>query len=85
MHALTVTDVRRIATEAARAQSANVQIVGVTVGGAEGDYAEVIIDIAGCRKMPCRVSLSVFRDVSAAALQQEITDKLRTHLLNHPY
>ena len=58
MQPLTVTDVTRIATEAAREQSSQLEVVAVTLGG-EGNYAEVIVDIAGCRAEPCRFSVGV--------------------------
>jgi hypothetical protein len=82
MHALTVADVTRIATEAAREQSSALQVVGVTLGG-EGSYAEVIVNIAGCRAEPCRFSVGVFRDAPEAALHQEIAGKLRQHIREH--
>jgi hypothetical protein len=81
MHALTVTDVTRIATEAAREQSATLQVVGVTLGG-EGNYTEVIV-IAGCRTEPCRFSVGVFRDAPEAVLHREIAGQLQRHMREH--
>jgi len=82
MHALTVTDVTRIATEAAREQSSTLQVVGVTLGG-EGNYTEVIVNVAGCRTEPCRFSVGVFRDATEAVLHEEIAGKLRRHIREH--
>jgi hypothetical protein len=82
MHALTVTDVTRIATEAAREQSSNLQVVGVTLGG-EGNYTEVIVNIAGCRAEPCRFSVGVFRDAPEAVLHEEIAGQIRKHMREH--
>lgn len=82
MDDITVADVTRIATEAARQQSSSLQIVGVTLGG-EGKYAEIIIDIAGCRLEPCRFSVGVFRDVAPAALREEIAGHLQRHIREH--
>jgi hypothetical protein len=82
MRALTVTDVTRIATDAAREQSSSLQVVGVTISG-EGNYAEVIVNIAGCRAEPCRFSVGVFRDAPEAALHQEIAGQLRRHIREH--
>ena len=82
MHALTVTDVTRIATEAARDQSATLQVVGVTLGG-EGNYTEVIVNIAGCRTEPCRFSIGVFRDAPEAEVHQQIAGQLRRHIREH--
>jgi hypothetical protein len=82
MQPLTVTDVTRIATEAAREQSSRLEVVAVTLGG-EGHYAEVIIDIAGCRAEPCRFSVGVFRDAPPAVVHDEISGQLRRHVREH--
>ena len=82
MHSLTVTDVTRIATEAARQQSSQLEVVGVTIGG-EGNYAEVIVDIAGCKAEPCRFSVGVFRDAPPADLHDEIAGQLQRHIREH--
>ena len=79
---LTVTDVTRIATEAAREQSPRLEVVAVTLGG-EGSYAEVIIDIAGCRAEPCRFSVGVFRDATPAVMHDEIAGQLERHIRGH--
>ena len=79
MDSLNITDVTRIATEAARQLSPRLHVVGVT-GAGDGDYAEVVVDIDECRKEPCRLSLGVFRNTSASMLRHEIADKLRTRL-----
>ena len=50
METLNVTDVTRIATEAARELSPRLQVVGVTFGAGDGDYAEILIDIEGCQR-----------------------------------
>ena len=82
MHALTVTDVTRIATEAAREQSPTLKVVGVTVGG-DGNYAEILVNIAGCRAEPCRFSVGVFRDAPESVLHQEIAGQLQRHIREH--
>jgi len=82
MQQLTVTDVTRIATEAAREQSSQLHVVAVTLGG-EGNYAEIIIDIAGCRSEPCRFSVGVFRDTAAATVHEEISGQLQRHMREH--
>lgn len=82
MQHLTITDVTRIATQAAREQSSQLEVVAVTVGG-EGNYAEVIIDIAGCRAEPCRFSVGVFRNASPAVLHDEIAGQLQRHIREH--
>jgi hypothetical protein len=82
MQPLTVTDVTRIATQAAREQSSNLEIVAVTLGG-EGNYTEVIIDIAGCRAEPCRFSVGVFRDAPPSVVHDEIAGQVRRHIREH--
>ena len=82
MQTLTVTDVTRIATEAAREQSTRMEVVAVTLGG-EGNYAEVIVDIAGCKAEPCRFSVGVFRDTSPAVVHDEIAGQLQRHIREH--
>ena len=82
MQTLTVTDVTRIANEAAREQSSQLEVVAVTLGG-EGNYAEVIVDIAGCKAEPCRFSVGVFRDTSPSVVHDEIADQLQRHIREH--
>lgn len=82
MQSLTVDDVKRIAADAAREQSSPLEVVGVTVGG-EGSYAEVIIDITGCRTEPCRFSVGIFRDTHPKVIHDEIAGELRRHLRDH--
>jgi hypothetical protein len=84
MDHLTVTDVTRIATEAAREHSPTLEVVAVTLGG-EGDYAEVIIDIAGCRTEPCRFSVGVFRNTTAKVVHDEIAGQIRQHIREHAH
>ena len=78
---LSVAAVSRIATEAALALSPRLHIVGVTVGAGNGNYAEVIIDIAECRQEPCRLTLGVLRNTSESALRHEIADRLQRDVL----
>lgn len=82
MQSLTVTDVTRIATQAAREQSTDLQVVAVTLGG-EGNYAEVIIDIEGCRSEPCRFSVGIFRDAPPATVHDEIAGQMQRHMRDH--
>ena len=82
MQPLTVTDVTRIANAAAREQSSQLEVVAVTLGG-EGNYAEVIVDLAGCKTEPCRFSVGVFRDASPAVVHDEIAGQLQRHIREH--
>ena len=82
---LTLDEVTRIAKDAARAESPSLRIAGVTFGGsADSDYVEILVNIEGCRQSPCQLQMGTFRDLSEAALREEITRKLRDHLTNHP-
>ena len=80
MESLNLIDVTRIATEAACQLSPRLRVVGVTHGAADGDYAEVLVDVEEGQKEPSRLSLGVFRNTSASVLRLEIADKLRTKL-----
>jgi len=80
---LNVTDVTRIASAAAREQSPDLEVTGVTFGAGGGDYAEVLLNVRGCRQEPCRMSLGVFRNMSEPQLHAEIADKLRRHVEEH--
>lgn len=84
MATLNVTDVTRIATQAAREESASLQVLGVMLGSGEGTYAEVLIDIGGCQEEPCRLSVGVFRSSTEAAMHAQLVEKIRGHLLEHP-
>ena len=77
METLNVTDVTRIATEAAHELSPRLQVVGVMFGQRSGDYAEILIDIEGCQNEPCRVSVGVFRNSTESELHDEIAQNLQ--------
>ncbi len=81
---LTVDQVTRLATDAARDTSPDVRVVGVTMGhAADGAYVEILVDIARCRGGACQVNVGVFRNVDAADLRKEVARKLRDHLDTH--
>ena len=82
--ALTLDEVTQIAEMAAREASPTLQVAGVTLSGpGDGAYFEVLVNIMGCRTGACQVSVGAFRNVASSLLQQQITDKLRTHLAEH--
>ncbi|MCA1561882.1 MAG: hypothetical protein LC804_16985 [Acidobacteria bacterium] len=68
MPKLNVTDVNRIATAAARQESADLHVVGVTVNSGGSDYVEVVLDIHGCRDEPCHSISSCDAMVAACAV-----------------
>ena len=82
--ALTMDEVRLTAETAAREVSPTLTVAGITLGGAsDGAYIEVLVNIAGCRADACQVFVGAFRNVTSVELQQQIADKLRTHLAEH--
>ena len=85
MPSLNVADVTRIASAAVRQQSADVEVVGVTLNTGGSDYVEIILDIRGCRSEvhPCQLVVGVFRNVAVSALETEILNALRHHLDEH--
>jgi hypothetical protein len=69
-----------IATDVAREQDENLEVVGVSPAEGEGSYTEIMIVIKGCQVEPCTISLGVLRDVPTGELRSHIADRLRTHL-----
>src|SRR5262245_29913196 len=80
LHSLGVTEVTRIAREAAREESPKLEVLGVTIGRGDGDYAEVIVDLDKSPDEPSRISVGVFRNMPEAAVHDEIVSRLRRHL-----
>ncbi len=76
---LSAADVTRIANDAVRETSAELQVVGVTLGGSDSDYVEVLINIHGCHSGPCRIQVGAFRGAGAAALHEQIARQLQEH------
>ena len=81
---LTLDEVTRIARDAALAASPSLRVAGVTLGGgADSHYVEVLLNIEGCQSAPCQIEVGTFRNLSEAALKEEITRKLRDHMTAH--
>ena len=80
---LNLTDLTRIASAAAREQSPDLEVQGVTHGAGGGDYAEILLSLRGCRQEPCRMSLGVFRNMAEPELHADISEKLRRHVEEH--
>ena len=76
-----LSEVVRIARDAARQQSLPVEGAGAVAGGADGRYVEILVSIDGCASEPCQVEVGVFRDVPEARLRQEIGARLRQYIL----
>ena len=81
---LTLTDVRRIAADAAKQQDPRLEVVAATASGeGESGYAEVILTVRGCRAEPCRVLIGVSRDASEQECHDAVTASLHEHLAGH--
>ena len=78
-----VSEITQIAVLAASEVSPDLRVVGVTTGAGGGEYAEILLNIEGCRKEPCRVTLGVLRDHTKSVLHAEIVTKLREHIAEH--
>jgi hypothetical protein len=81
---LSATEVSRIAWQVAREVSADLSVIGVTTTGGDTGYTEVHLTILGCHTEPCKMTVSVFRDVSEGTLRNDIASRLRTHLEHRP-
>ena len=81
---LSATEVSRIASQAASAVSSDLAVTGVTITGGDTGYTEVHVAIRGCHVEPCKVTVSVFRDVPEDVLHDDITTSLRAHLDQRP-
>jgi len=62
--ALTLTDVRRIASDVAQHEDPNLDVVGVTPREGSSTSAEVIFVSRACDQEPCRVVIGVSRRLS---------------------
>lgn len=76
---LSVSDVTRIAHEALQAASPALQVAGVTLGGKNSLYVEILVNIEGCHEGPCRLQVGAFRDMEASTLRDEIAGRVRAH------
>jgi hypothetical protein len=74
--ALTLTDVRLIASEVARHEDPNLDVVGVTLREGSSSSAEVIFADRACDEETCRVVIGVSRRLSA----DECRGAVRAHL-----
>lgn len=82
MQKLDVTDVVTRARRAAETRGLPVDIVGAHHEGGS-DYVELLVEVEGCLTEPCRFTLGVFRDLSRAALLDDVADGLARHLELH--
>ena len=81
---LTLSDVRRIATDVARQQNPALEVAAVTTTEGEAStYAEVILMVHGCRVEPCRLVIGVSRTGSELECRGEVKAGLAQHLEEH--
>ena len=81
--AITLKEVRRIASEEARQQNPALEVISATSAGSDSGYAEVMLTVRGCRAEPCRVMIGVSRNASEAELRQAVVERLRAHAAEH--
>ena len=79
---LSIDDIQRIAAEAARAASPQLEVTGVHMSGGTS-YSEVLVTIRGCRTERCQVSIGVFRDGLETTIRENIAAALQRHLSEH--
>ena len=75
-----MSEVERLARQAASEHSLPLEIVGVVRGGSDSDYVEILVAIDRCPTEPCRFALGVFRNAPEAAVRQEIATLLQRHV-----
>ena len=77
---LTLTAVRRIASDVAQQEQPAVDVVGVTPREGSSTSAEVVFAIRECHNEPCRVVVGVSRQVSEAECRGAVRTQLRKRL-----
>lgn len=77
---LTIDELTETACTAASNVSEDLHVVGVTVGAGGGQYVEVLVNIEGCHRQTCKVSLGVFRNQTRSAIRLSLEARLRLHL-----
>ena len=77
---LNVSEVTRIAREAADRHSLPLEVMGVTLPTGGSDYVEILVSIDNCASPPCQIAVGVFRNLSESALSDEIVSRLRHHV-----
>ena len=82
---LTLSDVRRIATDVARQQNPALEVVAVTPSEGEAStYSEVIVAFRGCRVEPCHLIVGVSRTASESECRGAVKAGLAQHFAEHP-
>ena len=80
---LNVTDMTQVAAEAALEISADLRVAGVVLSASGSEYAEVIVNLEGCRKENCQISVGVRRKQPLSAVREQLAASLREHYQTH--
>jgi hypothetical protein len=75
---ITLPEARLVAAEAAKAVDPQLEVVSATAMH-DSTFIEIMVVDNACRCEPCRVLVSVDRDVPRDELREEIADALRRH------
>jgi hypothetical protein len=78
--ALTLADIRRIASDVAQHQHPGLDVVGVTRREGSSSSAEVILCMRDCEFEPCRLVIGVSRRVSERECRNAVRIYIRGHL-----
>jgi hypothetical protein len=76
---LSLDAIAEIAEDVARTQELRTEVVGVTPGGHDGSYAEVILTVLDCSADPCRLLVGVERHASTHEVRRKIAAALHQH------
>jgi hypothetical protein len=74
---LDLSDVMRIARQAAAAETAVHEVVGVSVGSRGSDYVEILVTTQNAGGDSSLFVVGAFRNVSEASFRRDITSRLR--------
>ena len=77
---ISLPEARELAVEAVQSLSQTLEVVSATAQH-DSTFIEILISETACEREPCRVLLSVDRDVTRDALRQQIADAVRRYLL----
>jgi hypothetical protein len=78
--ALTLTDVRRIASDVAQHEDPSLEVVGVMPREGSSTSAEVIFASRVCEREPCRMVIGVSRRLSEAECRGTVRKRLQERL-----
>ena len=77
---LTLSEVRRIATDVARQQDPFLEVIAATPSEGKSAYTEVLFAMRGSRSEPYRLIIGVTRDTSEFECRLAVQQRLQQHL-----